>query len=67
VLIVTAIVCARAFGNGFVIDDNDLIVQNVAIGDWSFPLKALTHDEYWFSNVASAKHSRYRPLLLIWF
>ncbi len=68
VLIVTAIVCSRALGNGFPSDDNWMIVHNVALGDWSFPLKALTHQEFWFSDPGRFPHSRnYRPLLLIWF
>ena len=50
VLIVTAIVCSGALGNGFPFDDEALIVHNVALGDWSFPLKALTHQEFFFST-----------------
>ena len=68
VLIVTAIACSAALGNGFALDDEDLVVGNVALGNWSFPLKALTHEEFWFTDASYLPHARnYRPLLLIWF
>ncbi len=68
-MLVTAIACSRCLGNGFALDDNPMVVQNVALGDWSFPLKALAHEEFWFVKGATyLPHSRnYRPLLLIWF
>ncbi len=68
VLIVTAMLCSGGLGSGFPFDDEALIVHNVALSDWFFPLKALTHEEFWFSNAGYFPHSRnYRPLLLIWF
>jgi protein O-mannosyl-transferase len=67
VLIVTALVCSRALSNGFLFDDHPLVLENVTIGDWLFPLKALTRDEYWYSDASWVPHSRYRPVLLIWF
>jgi len=68
VLMVTAIVCAGALSNGFPIDDTPLIVHNIEIGKWSFLWKALTREEFWFSDAGYLPHARnYRPLLLIWF
>ena len=68
VLIVTAIVCSGALGNDFPIDDKELIVKNYELHDWSFLLKALTREEFWFTDAGYLPHARnYRPLLLIWF
>ncbi|MFZ0890516.1 MAG: hypothetical protein WA005_18905 [Candidatus Binataceae bacterium] len=67
VLLVAALTYLRCLGNGFVFDDQNLIVHNSAIGQWSFLWKSLTRDEYWFTNLGYVTRSRYRPLLLVWF
>ncbi len=68
VLIVTAVVYLRCLGNGFVYDDNILIVGNRYLGQWSFLWKSLFRDEYWFQDPFHLPQSpRYRPFLLIWF
>ena len=66
-VLVTAIACLRCLGNGFVIDDNALIVHNSAIAGWSFPWKSLGREEFWFGDYSDLPHFRnYRPLLLVW-
>ncbi len=68
VLIATLVVYLRSLNNGFVWDDNGLIVKNASLGQWSFFWKSLTRHEYWFWDQANqARVPRYRPLLLIWF
>lgn len=66
-VLVTAIACSRCLGNGFVVDDNALIVHNSAIAGWSFPWKSLGREEFWFGDYSDMPHFRnYRPLLLVW-
>ncbi|MGH7815727.1 MAG: tetratricopeptide repeat protein [Candidatus Binataceae bacterium] len=66
-LVLTAIVYARALGDEFVFDDREMIVLNRYLGRWSFPLKSLVRDSWWFRD---PKHlpqgSYYRPIQDIW-
>ena len=58
----------RCLGNGFVLDDVPLIAENPDLRNWSFLWKALTREEFWFSDAGFLPHFRnYRPLLLIWY
>ncbi len=68
VLLVTLIVYLRCARNGFVSDDQALIVGNDHLRHWSFLWKSLFRDEYWFRDPLHLPgSSRYRPLLLLWF
>ena len=66
ILAVTAVVYLRSLGNGFVLDDGAMIVNNPDLGNWSFLWKAFTREEFWYSDAAFLPHFRnYRPLLLV--
>jgi len=68
ILVLAALVYLRCLNDGFVYDDNILIVGNHYLGQWSFLWKSLFRDEYWFQDPLRLPQSpRYRPLLLIWF
>ncbi|MFZ0889617.1 MAG: hypothetical protein WA005_14285, partial [Candidatus Binataceae bacterium] len=67
VLLVTLIAYLRCLGNGFVFDDDVLIVNNPYLGEWSFLWKSLFRGLYWFTDPQLSAIVRYRPLLLIWF
>ena len=68
ILVLAALVYLRCLGDGFVYDDNILIVGNHFLGQWSFLWKSLFRDEYWFQDPFHLPQSpRYRPFLLIWF
>ena len=68
ILVLAALVYLRCLSNGFVYDDNILIVGNHYLGEWSFLWKSLFRDEYWFQDPFHLPQSpRYRPFLLIWF
>src|SRR5208337_3338861 len=58
----------RCLSNGFVSDDQWLILGNHYLHQWSFLWKSMARDEYWSTHPSSgAVVARYRPLLLIWF
>ncbi|MGH7812412.1 MAG: tetratricopeptide repeat protein [Candidatus Binataceae bacterium] len=66
-LIATALVYAPSLGNKFVYDDYYMILVNRYLGDWSFPLKSLTRDAWWFLDPQHLPQSAYyRPLADIW-
>ncbi len=64
ILLAALVVYLRCLGNGFVWDDDLLILSNPCIGQWSFLWKSLTRSEYWFNATVPA--IRYRPLFSIW-
>ncbi len=64
ILLATALVYLRSLGNGFVSDDDFLILSNPYLGQWSFVWKSLTRDLDWFTSLPGV---RYRPLPSIWF
>ena len=67
-LVLTAIVYLRCLRNGFVWDDQVLLVNNQLLRHRSFFRQSLSRDEYWFVNpLGGAQVARYRPLLLVWF
>ena len=65
VLLFTALVYLRSLGDGFVSDDDTLVLGNPYIGQWSFLWKSLFRGEYWFADRVRDL-ARYRPLLLAW-
>ena len=68
ILLITALVYLRCLSNGFVSDDQGLILNNHHLHEWSFLWKSMVRDEYWFGDPGSGtQSSRYRPLLLVWF
>ena len=64
VLMAALAVYLRCLGNGFVYDDDTLILANPYIGQWSFLWKSLTRHTFWY--IESVPAGRYRPLLSIW-
>ena len=67
VLLATLLGYLRCLGNGFVYDDNNMIVNNRYIGQWSFLWKSVVNDSWWFMNPAKLPQSSYyRPLQDIW-
>ncbi len=64
ILLAALVVYLRSVGNGFVWDDDFLILSNPYIGQWSFLWKSLTRSECWFNDTLAT--SRYRPLFSIW-
>ncbi|MFZ0887166.1 MAG: tetratricopeptide repeat protein [Candidatus Binataceae bacterium] len=67
-LLATLLVYLRALADGFVSDDQALIVNNPNLAYWSFLWKSLFHDLLWFEDPAHLPiTSHYRPLLLVWF
>jgi len=64
ILLAALVVYLRCLGNGFVWDDDALILSNPYIGQWSFLWKSLIRPEYWF--IDWVQQGRYRPLFSIW-
>ncbi|HVN64053.1 MAG TPA: hypothetical protein VMT58_05415, partial [Candidatus Binataceae bacterium] len=66
-LTATAIVFCRSLENQFVFDDREMIVLNRYLGNWSFLLKSLVNDSWWFRDPAHLPQgSYYRPIQDIW-
>lgn len=66
-MLLTAAVFLRSVRNGFVYDDNEMIVLNRHIGDWSFFWKAFANDSWWFRDPLRLPQSAYyRPLQDVW-
>ncbi|MGH7815590.1 MAG: tetratricopeptide repeat protein [Candidatus Binataceae bacterium] len=66
-LAVTAIVFARCLHNGFVFDDDNMIVLNRSIGSWAFAWKSFVNDSWWFRDPLRLPQSGYyRPLQDLW-
>ncbi|HVN64736.1 MAG TPA: hypothetical protein VMT58_08865, partial [Candidatus Binataceae bacterium] len=64
---VTALVFSRCLANAFVFDDDDMIVINRQIGNWSFIWKSLVNDSWWFRDPNRLPQSAYyRPFQDIW-
>ncbi len=67
VLIATAVVYLRCLGNGFVFDDDRLIVTNRYIKDWPFLWRSFRYDFWWFRDPRHLPCSRfYRPVADLW-
>jgi len=67
VLLVTAAAYLRCLANAFVFDDNEMIVDNRYIGQWSFLWKSFVHDSWWFRDPQHLPQSSYyRPLQDLW-
>ncbi|HVN64523.1 MAG TPA: tetratricopeptide repeat protein [Candidatus Binataceae bacterium] len=65
VMAATAAVYLRSLGNDFVFDDREEIVYNPYLGTWSFIVKSLFSDAWWFRD--PLHQSRYyRPLMNLW-
>ncbi len=63
ILLATALVYLRCFGNGFVYDDYPTIVNNHYLRQSSFLWKSVTHDLWWFRDPKHLPQSAYyRPL-----
>jgi len=63
----TAITYLRSLCNGFVFDDQDMIVNNQEIGRWSFLWRSLFNNLWWFQNQPSPLlRSYYRPVQDVW-
>ncbi len=60
ILLIGALSYLRGLANGFVSDDDVLIVTNYRLAQWSFLWKSLAH-------ASTGSSYRYRPLLSIWF
>jgi Flp pilus assembly protein TadD len=64
---ITLLVYLRCVGNGFVYDDNEMIVFNRYIGDWAMVWRSLVNDSWWFRNPFKLPQSAYyRPLQDVW-
>ncbi len=63
VMLLSMLVYLRCLGNSFVWDDNQLIVNNGHLAQWSFFRQSFVRDFVWFG----LHKPRYRPLLLAWF
>ena len=67
VLLVTLLLYLRCLGNGFVFDDNPMIVKNAYIGSWSFFRLSFSHDSWWYLDpLHLPASSYYRPLQDTW-
>ncbi len=67
VLLVTLLLYLRCLGNGFVFDDNMMIVKNAYIGSWSFFRISFSHDSWWYLDpLHLPASSYYRPLQDTW-
>ncbi len=67
VLLVTLLIYLRCVGNGFVFDDNMMVVKNAYIGSWSFFRFSLLHDSWWYLDpLHLPASSYYRPLQDAW-
>jgi len=67
VLIATAVVYLRCLGNGFVFDDDNMVIGNHFIGQWSFLWRSLSRDSWWFMDPAHRPVGPYyRPLQDVW-
>jgi Flp pilus assembly protein TadD len=68
VMAVTLLVYLRSLGNGFVFDDEGIIVENRYLERWSFIWKSLFNDLWWFADPAHLPQTaHYRPLVGVWF
>jgi len=68
VLLLTALAYLRCLGDRFVLDDNDDIVANRYVAQWSFLWKSLVNGLWWFRDPAHLpQSSNYRPLQNIWY
>jgi Flp pilus assembly protein TadD len=66
-LAITLLVYLRCVGNGFVYDDNEMIVMNRYIGDWAMVWRSLVNDSWWFRDPYKLPQSAYyRPLQDVW-
>jgi tetratricopeptide (TPR) repeat protein len=64
---ITLLVYLRCVGNGFVYDDNEMIVLNHSIGDWAMVWRSFVNDSWWFRNpLKLPQSSYYRPLQDVW-
>jgi Flp pilus assembly protein TadD len=64
---ITLLVYLRCVGNGFVYDDNEMIVFNRSIGDGAMVWRSLVNDSWWFRNPFKLPQSAYyRPLQDVW-
>ncbi len=67
VLLVTLLLYLRCLGNGFVFDDNMMIVKNAYIGSWSLFRISFSHDSWWYLDpLHLPASSYYRPLQDTW-
>ncbi|HUO04489.1 MAG TPA: tetratricopeptide repeat protein [Candidatus Binataceae bacterium] len=67
ILIGTALVYGRSIGNEFVADDYDQVVNNPALGDWSFVWRSFASNVLWFRDpLHAAQAIYYRPLQDLW-
>ncbi|HUO05722.1 MAG TPA: tetratricopeptide repeat protein [Candidatus Binataceae bacterium] len=68
IALVTAALYVRCLNNGFVFDDDDMIVTNRFIGSWSYIWDSIVNDTWWFRDpLHLPQGSYYRPLQGIWF
>jgi protein O-mannosyl-transferase len=66
VMLLTFVVYLRCLGNGFVLDDKQMVLDNPYIGRWSFLWRSLFNDAWWFHHTPGPGGMYYRPLQLIW-
>ncbi len=68
VLLATLAAYLRCLGNGFVFDDDNMIVANRHLGSWSFLWQSMFHDSGWFLNPTELGKDScyYRPLQYAW-
>ncbi|HVN63137.1 MAG TPA: hypothetical protein VMT58_00760, partial [Candidatus Binataceae bacterium] len=67
ILIGGALIFANSLRNGFVFDDDNMIVNNGYLDDWSFVWKSFVNDSWWFSDPHRLPASSYyRPIQDLW-
>ncbi|HUO03783.1 MAG TPA: tetratricopeptide repeat protein [Candidatus Binataceae bacterium] len=68
VLAITTVVLFPSLGYDFVSDDNNWIVHNRFLGDWSFVWRSLVNNAIWFLDPNHPPQvAYYRPLQNVWF
>src|ERR1700688_457176 len=68
VLLGTLLTYLRCLPNGFVLDDEGMILKNYHLGEWSYFWKSLVYDLWWFRDPLHLPQTdRYRPMVDIWF
>ena len=67
ILACTALIYSRELRNSFVFDQAETIANNHYLNDWTFILKSLVSDDWWFRDPGHLPQSAYyRPLSSIW-
>ncbi len=67
VLLVALLLYLRCLANGFVFDDNLMVVKNAYIGSWSFFRISFANDSWWYLDpLHLPASSYYRPLQDAW-